>query len=226
MIAEISAEVAATGHLLGTTALNGRTLAALERVPRHEFVLPEQREVAYLNRPLPIGHGQTISQPYIVAIMTDLAQISADARVLEVGTGCGYQTAVMAELAAQVYTVEVVPNLAIDAATRLRRLGYANIKTRVGDGALGWPERAPYAAIVVTAAAPEVPAKLIEQLAPGGRLLIPVDRGGLKARLRLGREQDLLLVSKDTAGLVSKRDLLPVAFVPLVNGRQPQDEDR
>lgn len=221
MIEEVSAEVAATAHLLGRDALDQRTAAALGRVPRHEFVPSEHLEAAYVNRPLPIGYGQTISQPYIVAAMTDLAQVSPDDRVLEVGTGCGYQAAVLAELAAQVYTIETVPELAHDAAERLRRLGYENIKVRQGDGGLGWPERAPFAAILVTAAATKVPPKLVEQLAPGGRLVIPVERGGLGSRLRLGRVQDLMLLTKDSAGRVVETNLLPVAFVSLVTAGRP-----
>jgi protein-L-isoaspartate(D-aspartate) O-methyltransferase len=218
LVAEIAAEVGGTGRWLGKEALDSRVMAALEKVPRHEFIPPANRAVAYDNRPQPIGHGQTISQPYIVAVMTDMAAPGPDDRVLEVGTGCGYQTAVLAELAAQVYSIEVVPELARAAAERLRRLGYANAETRIGDGARGWAEHAPYDAIVVTAAAwHRIPPALIEQLAPGGRLVIPVDRSPIATRYPFkDQEQDLLLVTKDAEGGISERKMLPVAFVPLV----------
>ncbi len=220
LVAEIADEVAATHKWLGKAALDPRVMAALEKVPRHEFIPAADRALAYDNRPQPIGHGQTISQPYIVAIMTDMAAPGAEDRVLELGTGCGYQTAVLAELAARVYSIEMVPELARPAAERLRRLGYANAETRIGDGAQGWAEHAPYDAIVVTAAAwQRIPPALIEQLAPGGRLVIPVDRSQTAARYPFrDQEQDLLLVTKDATGGISERKILPVAFVPLVEG--------
>ncbi len=220
LVAEIAAEVAGTRKWLGKEALDSRVMAALEKVPRHEFVPAANREAAYDNRPQPIGHGQTISQPYIVAIMTDMAAPGPHDRVLEVGTGCGYQTAVLAELAARVYSIEVVPELARPAATRLRRLGYSNAETRIGDGAQGWAEHAPFDAIVVTAAAwHRIPPALIEQLAPGGRLVIPVDRSPTADRYPFrDQEQELLLVTKDAEGRISERNILPVAFVPLVEG--------
>ncbi len=220
LVAEIAAEVAATSRWLGKDALDPRVMAALEKVPRHEFIPEANRAVAYDNRPQPIGHGQTISQPYIVAVMTDMAAPGPDDRVLEVGTGCGYQTAVLAELAARVYSTEVVPELARPAEKRLRRLGYANVETRIGDGAQGWAEHAPYDAIVVAAAAwHRVPPALIEQLAPGGRLVVPVDRSRTAARYPFtDQEQDLLLVAKDAKGKTSERKMLPVAFVPLIEG--------
>ena len=216
----IADEVAATHNWLGKKSLDSRVMAALEKVPRHEFIPPANRAGAYDNRPQPIGHGQTISQPYIVAIMTDMAAPNPDDRVLEVGTGCGYQTAVLAELAAQVYSIEVVPELARAAAERLHRFGYTKIETHIGDGAQGWPEHAPFDAIVVTAAAwRRIPPALIEQLAPGGRLVIPVDRSRTAARYPFrDQEQDLLLVTKDATGKVSERNMLPVAFVPLIEG--------
>ncbi len=210
MVDEIAAEVRSTRKHLGTDALDARVM-----------VMPEANwSNAYENRPQPIGHGQTISQPYMVAIMTDLAAVAATDRVLEVGTGCGYQTAVLAELAARVFTVEVVPELAKQAGERLRDLGYDNIELYAGDGALGWPEHAPYDAIVVTAAAwHRVPPALVAQLAPGGRLVIPVDRSKAPARYPYTtQQQDLLLVSKNAAGKMSERKVLPVAFVPLVEG--------
>ena len=220
MVAEIAAEVAGTHIWLGKEALDSRVMVALERVPRHDFIPAANRDQAYDNRPQPIGHGQTISQPYIVAVMTDMAAPGPGDRVLEVGTGCGYQTAVLAELAARVYSVEAVPELARPAAERLRRLGYANAETRIGDGAQGWAEHAPYDAIVVTAAAwHRIPPALIEQLAPGGRLVIPVDRSPTAARYPFkDQEQDLLLVTKDAKGKKFERSMLPVAFVPLIEG--------
>ncbi len=179
MVAEIAREVVETRHWLGKAALDPRVMAAMARVPRHEFVPEESLDRAYENRPLKIGHGQTISHPYIVAAMTDLAAVGASDRVLEAGTGCGYQAAVLAELAGDVYSIEVVPQLAERAAERLSRLGYTNVQLRRGDGAKGWPEYAPFDAIVVTAAAfRQVPPALIEQLAVGGRLVIPVERAG------------------------------------------------
>ncbi len=225
MVEEIAVEVDGTSNWLGKDSLDARVMAAMEKVARHLFIpeadRPEaSRKSAYANRPLPIGHGQTISQPYIVAVMTDMAAPGPNDRVLEIGTGCGYQTAVLAELAARVYSVEVVAELARPAAERLRRLGYSNVETRIGDGARGWPEHAPYDAIVVTAAAwRRIPPALIDQLAPGGRLVVPVDRSGSAARTPFtDQEQDLLLVIKDEKGRTSERKMLPVAFVPLVEG--------
>ncbi len=220
MAAAIAAEVVETRKWLGKDSLAPRIMSAMEAVPRHLFVPEANRATAYDNRPQPIGHGQTISQPYIVAVMTDLAAPGADDRVLEIGTGCGYQTAVLAELAARVYTIEAVPELARPAAARLREIGCANVEARAGDGALGWPEHAPYDAIVVTAAAwHRIPPALLAQLAPGGRLVIPVDRGRSIARYPFhDQEQDLVLVTKDERGRVSERKVLPVAFVPLVEG--------
>ncbi len=222
MVAEIAAEVAGTHIWLGKEALDSRVIVALERVPRHDFIPMANRDQAYDNRPQPIGHGQTISQPYIVAVMTDMAAPGPGDRVLEVGTGCGYQTAVLAELAAQVYSIEVVPELARAAAERLRGLGYTNVETDTGDGAQGWAGQAPFDAIVVTAAAwHRIPPALIEQLAPGGRLVIPVDRSRSAARYPFkNQQQDLLLVTKDTQGKTSERKMLPVAFVPLIEGDQ------
>jgi protein-L-isoaspartate(D-aspartate) O-methyltransferase len=222
MVAEIEAEVAGTQKWLGKKTLDARVVAAMRKVPRHLFMPESTRPSAYENRPHPIGHGQTISQPYMVAIMTDLAAIAPGERVLEIGTGCGYQTAVLAELAGEVYTVEVVTELAGPAAERLRRLGYSNVEVRAGDGALGWPEHAPYDAIVVTAAAwHRVPPPLIEQLAPGGRLVVPIDRSARAARYPfVDQQQDLVLFTKDEEGKITERNILPVAFVPLVEGRQ------
>jgi protein-L-isoaspartate(D-aspartate) O-methyltransferase len=211
LIEEIALEVRETASYLGTDALDPRVVAALRTVPREEFVPSSERDLAYINRPLPIGHGQTISQPFIVAIMTDMLAIAPDSRVLEIGTGCGYQAAILAELAARVYTVEVVAPLAEDARKRLEKLGYANIECRFADGGLGWPEEAPFDRIIVTAAAPDRPDALIDQLAPGGRMVVPVGRAGFT--------QTLTLIEKDATGAVTETPKLPVAFVPLVRKR-------
>lgn len=230
LVAEIVAEVAATAAFLGKDRLDPRVLEALRKVPRHAFVPAWERPFAYENRPLPIGEGQTISQPYIVAIMTDLAQIGPGDRVLEVGTGCGYQAAVLAELAAEVDSIERVPALAAAAAERLAALGYRNLRVRAGDGTRGWPreegaEPPRYDAILVTAAAQDgVPEALIGQLAPAGRLVIPVEqrpRGGALQEFALrslwfGPQQELLVVTKDAEGKVAEETILPVAFVPLI----------
>ncbi len=223
MLAAIIEEVAETADWTGFAALSPRVLAALDAVPRHRFVPEGEQRWAYENRPLPIGQGQTISQPYIVAAMTELAAIGPEDRVLEVGTGCGYQAAVLAELAARVHTVECLPRLAATARERLQALGYGAVEVHQGDGSQGWPAAAPYDAILVTAAAESrVPPALIEQLAPGGRLVIPVGnraRAGLEGGLalfELGPEQELRLLVKDAEGRVEDRSVLPVAFVPLV----------
>jgi protein-L-isoaspartate(D-aspartate) O-methyltransferase len=183
-----------------------RVLAALRRVPRHEFVPEGERAAAYANHPLPIGRGQTISQPYIVAAMTELAALDAGSRVLEIGTGSGYQAAVLAELAGEVYTIEIIPELARDAAARLARLGYGRVHVRAGDGYRGWPEEAPFDAIVVTAAPPEVPAPLEEQLGMGGRLVIPVG----------DYFQELRVITRTATGL-RERAVFPVRFVPMTH---------
>ena len=183
-----------------------RVLSAMERVPRHLFVPPELVPYAYEDRPLPIGAGQTISQPYIVALSTQALELSLQDRVLEIGTGSGYQAAVLAELAGEVYTVERLPELSQAARERLERLGYRNLYFRVGDGTKGWPDEAPFDAILVTAAAPKVPQSLVEQLAEGGRLVIPIG----------GREsQDLWLMRRRTRRL-EKVYLCPCTFVPLI----------
>ncbi len=193
----------------GRAALSERVTAAMAKVPRHEFVPGWERASAYADRPLPIGHGQTISQPFIVALMTDLADVNPGDTVLEVGTGCGYQAAVLAELAKTVYTIEIVEPLGREAAERLKRLGYDNVTARIGDGYQGWPEQAPFDAIVVTAAPRDVPEPLIAQLKPGGRLVIPV--GGQL----LG--QSLLVLEKKPDGTITRREVLAVRFVPLVD---------
>lgn len=219
LVEQLAEDFRQTASELGCGDLDPRVRAALETVARHRFVPEAHRDQAYENRPLPIGHGQTISQPYIVAAMTQLARIGSQDRVLEIGTGCGYQAAVLAELAAELFTIETVPELAESARTRLDELGYRNVTVRCGDGSQGWPEQAPFDAILVTAAAPEATQELLaQQLAPGGRLVIPVDRRGLGARIGLGPDQELRLLEKDETGVTRVRDVLPVAFVPLVSG--------
>lgn len=208
MIAEIEEEARATARYTGRPAFSERVMAALRKVRREEFVPESERDLAYVNGPLPIGYGQTISQPYIVALMTDLIDPEPTDVVLEIGTGSGYQAAVLAELVSEVYSIEVVPELAEEAARRLQRLGYRNIHVRSGDGNLGWPEHAPYDGIVVTAGGRAVPPALVDQLKPGGRMVIPIGRWP--------REQELTIVAKNSDGAVSSRGILPVAFVPLV----------
>jgi protein-L-isoaspartate(D-aspartate) O-methyltransferase len=184
-----------------------RVLEAMSTVPRHEFVPEEYRSLAYEDRPLPIGSGQTISQPYVVALMTELVAPEPGDRILEVGTGSGYQAAVAARLVAEVYSIELLPALARTAAERLRRLGVTNVSVRAGDGYLGWPERAPFDGILVTAGADHVPEPLIEQLALGGRMVIPVGEAA--------GEQVLRVLEKLPNGEVRTEDVLPVRFVPL-----------
>ena len=198
MVARIAADT-------GRPVLDERVLAAMRAVPRHEFVPGEQKRAAYRNRPLPIGEGQTISQPYIVALMTDLLELPPGAKVLEIGTGCGYQAAVLAEIADEVHSIEIVDSLGRKAAATLARLGYANVKTRIGDGYLGWPEAAPFDAIIVTAAPDHIPPALIAQLKPGGRMVIPV--GTLS--------QELMVVRKAADGSTLNETIVPVRFVPL-----------
>lgn len=211
MLADIQAEVAFTRHMIGRASLDARVMDAMRRVPRELFVPPHLRPAAFANGPLPIGHGQTISQPFIVALMTDLAAPKPDSVVLELGTGCGYQTAVLSLLADQVYSMEILPELARTASERLQRLGYTNVEVRAGDAWDGWPERAPFDAILVTAAAPRVPPPLLDQLAPGGRLVIPLGPAY--------GYQELCLLQKDATGKLTSTSLLAVAFVPLTGGQ-------
>jgi protein-L-isoaspartate(D-aspartate) O-methyltransferase len=182
-----------------------RVLAAMRKVPRHLFVDPSQRSQAYEDHPLPIPGNQTISQPYIVALMTELLELQPNERVLEIGTGSGYQSAVLGELAGEVYTIEIVPELAHSAAARLKELHYDNVVVREGDGYGGWPEHAPFDAIIVTAAPERIPQPLIEQLAPGGVMVIPVG----------GFFQELKVFRKSADGRVTEKDILPVRFVPM-----------
>lgn len=207
LLKEIAAEAQATAAHTGIPAFSPRVMQALAAVPRHEFVPAEEQVSAYLDLPLPIGHGQTISQPYIVALMTDLLELKPGAKVLEVGAGSGYQAAVLAQLAGDVHTVEIVPALARACRERLARLGFANVTVRAGDGAAGLPDEAPFDAILVAAAARRVPPALVEQLQNGGRLAIPLGEAG--------GAQELVLVVKDARGAVSVHSVLPVRFVPL-----------
>ena len=184
----------------------------MSEVPRHEFVSEDKRWAAYLNRPLPIGYGQTISQPYIVALMTDLLAVSEDARVLEVGAGSGYQAAVLSRLVKEVHSIEIITELAHECRERMIRLGYGNVTIHTGDGYYGLESKAPFDAIVVTAAATYIPPPLVQQLKPGGRMVIPVG-----AQFSV---QYLMLIEKNDQGEISTRQILPVQFVPLTGKRE------
>ncbi len=199
-----------TEQLVARDVKHAAVLKAMREVPRHVFVPPDQVPDAYGDTPLPIGHGQTISQPYIVALMTELAKPAPTDKALEIGTGCGYQAAVLSRVVRHVYTIEIVEALALEARGHLEALGYTNITTRIGDGYQGWPSESPFDIIVVTAAPEQVPDALVAQLAPGGRLVIPVGPTF---------SQDLQLIEKDRAGKVHTRVVAPVRFVPMVHGR-------
>lgn len=207
MLKEIETEVKSTHHLIGKNVLDARVMKAMKVVPRHEFVPEHLRYCAYDDGPAPIGSGQTISQPFIVALMSDLLNTQSTDTVLEIGTGSGYQTAVLASLVDQVYSVEIIEVLAINARERLSRLGYKNAVVRTGDGYFGWPEHAPYDGIIVTAAAPEIPQALIDQLRVGARLVIPV---GFPHSY-----QELMVVEKKANAVIETRTILGVRFVPL-----------
>ena len=210
MVAEVEAMYAETAAETGLQAMTAAVAAAVGRVEVNRLIAPDEVSGADGTSPLPIGAGQTISQPYIVALSTDLIEPRAGQVVLEVGTGSGYQAAILAEIVAKVYSIEVVPELGRGAAERLAGLGYTNVEVRIGDGYAGWPEQAPFDAIVVTAAAPQVPPALIDQLKPGGRMVIPVgERWGA---------QDLMRVEKHADGRGERKSVLPVRFVPLVHG--------
>jgi len=196
--------------MIGRNALDPKVLSAMEQVPRNEFVPKSYGDAAFDNGPLPIGHGQTISQPYIVALMTDLLELDADDVVLEIGTGSGYQTAILSQLCKQVYTIEYVPALADIAKARLEKLGYDNITSMTGNGYDGWPQHAPFDSIIVTAAISHIPPPLVAQLKNGGRMVIPV---GTRFQT-----QYLTLVEKDMQGKVTSRQILPVYFVPFTGG--------
>lgn len=211
MLQDIQREVDITQRWIGKEALDKRVMEAMKAVPRYEFVPDELRPYAYDNGPLAIGHGQTISQPYIVALMTDLLEPAPDDIILEVGTGSGYQAAVLSKLVKKVYTIEVIEELAQQAEARLRRLGYTNVEARVGDGYFGWPEQAPFDGIIVTAAAPSIPAPLIEQLKVGARLVLP---------LGVSFDQELMVIEKKENNEIDTRSIFRVSFVPLTGEHQ------
>lgn len=199
------------GQIQARGVSDPRVLAAMRRVPRHRFVPPSLKDEAYEDRPLPIGWGQTISQPYVVAFMTEALRLQGGEKVLEIGTGSGYQAAVLAETGCRVFSLEIIPELAATASLRLKELGYSGVHAKTADGYYGWPEEAPFDAIIVTCAAGHLPPPLIKQLKPGGRMIIPVGPAMFI--------QDLVLVGKDAQGRVTTRSLMAVRFVPLV--REP-----
>jgi protein-L-isoaspartate(D-aspartate) O-methyltransferase len=207
MLQDIETEVKLTSHLIGKAALAERVMAAMQQVPRQQFVPTELQWLAFRNGPLPIGAGQTISQPYIVALMTDLLNPQPEHRVLEIGTGCGYQTAVLACLVQQVYSIEIIKELAAHTGERLKNLGYHNINLRIADGYDGWPEHQPYDGIIVTAATPHIPEPLLKQLRVGGRLVIPLGYPH--------SYQELQVVEKKSDGSIKAQAVLAVSFVPL-----------
>jgi protein-L-isoaspartate(D-aspartate) O-methyltransferase len=216
LLREIEQDVRDTAVYLNRRALDERVMHALATVPRHEFVPSDDRRFAYENRPLPIGHGQTISQPYIVAIMSDLVEPRPGCRALEIGTGSGYQAAILSQVCEKVYTVEIIEALGNAARERLARLGYGNVEVRLGDGYYGWEEHAPFDAIVVTAVASHVPPPLLRQLKPGGRMILPI---GTRFTA-----QELVLVTKGADGAITTRQILPVRFVPLTGDHPRADE--
>jgi protein-L-isoaspartate(D-aspartate) O-methyltransferase len=206
MMAEIAAEAALTAGHTGRAAFSKRVMRAIGSVPRHEFVPVELQPYAYLNRPLPIGYEKTVSQPFIVALMTDLLEPSSGDVVLEIGAGAGYQAAILAELTKRVYSVDIIEELAQGAERRLKRLGYDTVEIRVANGYYGWLEHAPYDKIMVTAASDLIPPPLLSQLKPGGRMVIPTG---------IPEKQTLLLVEKSAAGSLATREILPVRFSEL-----------
>jgi protein-L-isoaspartate(D-aspartate) O-methyltransferase len=204
MVADIVAHTIFVTGRLNKAALGRRVLEVMGRVPRHAFVPTPMQPLAYADSPLPVGHGKTISQPFIVALMTDLLALEPDDKVLEIGTGLGYQTAVLSQLAKRVYSIEIIEALSAGAAVRFKRLGYAgNVELRIGDGRRGWPEKAPFQKIIVTAAPEVIPPTLLQQLAPNGKLVIPAGPPGA---------QQLMVVSKDEQGVMAAREVLPVSF--------------
>ncbi|SFN23581.1 protein-L-isoaspartate(D-aspartate) O-methyltransferase [Formivibrio citricus] len=209
MLEDIASEAADVCEYLGKAQLDARVMEVMGRVPRHAFVPDDMLAHAYQNRPLPIGYGKTISQPFIVALMTDLLQLQPDETVLEIGSGLGYQTSILTRLARQVYSVELIEGLARQARERLVRLGYDNVEIRVGNGHLGWPEHAPYDKVIVTAAPQWIPPALVDQLKNGGRMVLPVGPSCY---------QQLLLICKDEKGEITTREILPVIFSALERG--------
>ncbi len=207
LMVEIEQDTRKTEGYTGRAALHPRVREAMATVARHDFVDMHSTDAAYANRPLPIGHGQTISQPFIVALMTDLLDLKAEYIVLEIGTGSGYQAAVLATLVKHVYSIEIVPQLAASATKRLADLGYENVSVKTGDGYFGWPEAAPFDAIIVTAVGPDIPVSLVEQLKTGARMVLPVGTPY--------RAQNLTVVTKRADGGYTSEEVLPVAFVPL-----------
>jgi protein-L-isoaspartate(D-aspartate) O-methyltransferase len=212
MMADIQMEVEYTRSATGIKQFRHSVLNAMQSVPRHKFVPEGLHDMAYHNGPLSIGHGQTISQPYIVALMTDLLEPESEDVILEVGTGSGYQSAILANIVKKVYSIEIVPELAQEAQRTLKELNIINVETKSGDGYYGWPEHAPYDGIIVTAAAPYVPEPLVEQLKIGAKLVIPVGRPYM--------HQELLVVEKTVEGQTETKDILAVAFVPLTGKHQ------
>jgi protein-L-isoaspartate(D-aspartate) O-methyltransferase len=206
MVLEIATHTALLGERIGRYNLDRRVMDVMGKVPRHQYVPLELQPYAYLNRPLPIGYDKTISQPFIVALMTDALQLRPEDVVLEIGTGLGYQAAVLAELAGKVYSIEIIDSLGEEASGRLRRAGYANIELKIGNGYHGWPEHAPFDKVIVTAAPDLIPPPLIHQLKPGGRMVIPAG---------LPDSQQLILVEKAADGRLSTKELLPVRFSQL-----------
>jgi protein-L-isoaspartate(D-aspartate) O-methyltransferase len=214
MLDDIDMEVHLTRHLIGKNALDDRVMAVMKQVPRHEFLPTDLRYCAYSNGPVPIGSGQTISQPYMVALMSDLLMTKPADIILEIGTGSGYQTAILSGLVQHVYSVEIIAELATSARKRLHKLGYNNVEIHNDDGYFGWPEQAPYNGIIVTAAAPYIPQPLIDQLRTGARLVIPV---GLPFDY-----QTLMVVEKKANGDIETAKILGVSFVPLTGEHHSQ----
>ena len=211
LLDEIADDARQTKNFAGLEKFSDPVMAAMSQIPRHEFVGPQEQAVAYANRPQQIGFGQTISQPYIVALMTEMLDLQPEDTVLEIGTGSGYQAAVLSLLCRRVYSIETVQDLANSARTRLKRLGYDNVEVRYGDGYIGWPEAAPFDGILVAAAPEEIPAALCDQLKPEGRIIVPV--GPVHGR------QTLKVGYKDNGGKMHFTSTLPVAFVPMIPGR-------
>ncbi len=207
MMRQIALHTNHTSELIGRTALASKVTDVLSEVPRHRFVPQELQEFAYLDQPLPIGHGKTISQPFMVALMTDLLDLRPQDRILEIGTGLGYQAAILAKLARRVYSVEIIEELASEAAVNLQKLRFENVELRVGDGSQGWPAHAPFNKIIVTAAPELIPTPLLNQLAPGGKMVVPAG---------LHDAQQLLVVEKPERGSTHIQEILPVKFTPLI----------